>query len=61
MPRLLYSRMLFLSIVSMHCFHPPVPELTGSFAVGADPPTFIDPHEERKYIKERLALAYREC
>ncbi|ORY89320.1 class II aldolase/adducin domain-containing protein [Leucosporidium creatinivorum] len=29
------------------------------FDFGADPPTFTDPYEERKYIKERLALAYR--
>ncbi|BEI85781.1 hypothetical protein CcaverHIS002_0600680 [Cutaneotrichosporon cavernicola] len=29
------------------------------FDYGPPPPTFEDKHEERKYLKERLALAYR--
>ncbi|WVQ77265.1 hypothetical protein IAR50_006949 [Cryptococcus sp. DSM 104548] len=34
-------------------------EDTLSFDLGLPPPTFVDKYEEREYIKQRLALAYR--
>lgn len=34
-------------------------EETHKFDYGPPPPTFDDPHAERAYLKERLALAYR--